>query len=47
MILRWFAYAVIGVAVMITGMFVAARFMDGPFGTIPGGSFRCPWPGSS
>jgi len=40
MILRWLAYAVIGVAVMITGMFVAARSMDGPFGMIPGGSFR-------
>ena len=40
MILRWLAYAVLGVAVMITGMFVAARFMDGPFGMIPGGTFR-------
>ncbi len=38
--MRWFGYAVIGVAVVTTGMFVAARFMDGPFGMIPGGSFR-------
>jgi hypothetical protein len=40
MILRWLAYAVIGVAIMTTGMFVGARFMDGPFGMIPGGTFR-------
>ena len=40
MTLRWLAYALIGVVVMIAGMFVAARFMDGPFGMIPGGSFR-------
>ena len=40
MILRWLAYALIGVAVVIAGMFVTARFMDGPFGMIPGGSFR-------
>lgn len=40
MTLRWLGYALLGVAVMIGGMFVAARFMDGPFGMIPGGSFR-------
>ena len=40
MILRWLAYALIGVVVMIAAMFVAARFMDGPIGMIPGGSFR-------
>jgi hypothetical protein len=40
MTLRWLAYALIGVAVMIAGMFIAARFMDGPLGMIPGGSFR-------
>lgn len=40
MTLRWLAYALVGVAVMIAGMFVAARFMDGPLGIIPGGTFR-------
>lgn len=46
MILRWLAYAVLGVVVMIAGMFVAPRFMDGPFGMIPGGSFRSGTPAS-
>jgi len=39
-ILRIFGTVLLGVAGLIGALFLAARFMDGPLGAIPGGPFR-------
>lgn len=39
-ILRWLAIAIGMIALLIAGLFVAARFHDGPIGLIPGGALR-------
>jgi hypothetical protein len=37
-VIRWIVRAVVGLAVLVALLFIAARFHDGPLGPIPGGA---------